>query len=807
MKLTIKPLWVMMTVLAMAAGAGAQTFTVLKTFNPNINATGKHSIGTLAQGPDGTLYGVTTDGGAGGAGVVFRVQTNGTAFSVIKSFPLLNVATGTNADGATPEAGLVLSGSTLFGTTSAGGSGGSGTVFSLSTNGNNFTVLKSFSALNLITYTNTDGADPEAALIVSNGVLYGTTQYGGSEGYGLIFRVNTNGTGFTNIYTFTGNSDGANPVARLLLSGSTLYGTTLYGGDSIYGTVFSLSTNGTGFAMLHNFIGSEGQEGANPCAGLVLSGGQLFGTTQYGDSGDESHNGTVFRLNVNGSSFTNLHYFIDSEGFYPDAELVLSGSTLYGVTVNPYGTVFKINTDGSNFGIVVGLNITAGWGPNGGLVLSGGVLYGVTGLGGTGNSGVGNGVVYSVHTNGTSLTALEVFTDVSGGSEPSTGLVWSGNMLFGTTENGGAAGHGTLFQIGTNGSGYAQAHEFSFPDNYGNNPDGYDPRAAMVLSAGKFYGTTRYGGTNDSGVVFRMNADGTGFTNICYGGSLAALAVSGTNLYGVNNGIFKLSTNGSGRSTLYTFSGTEGNNPAAGLTVSGNVLYGTTYSGGSGSGNIFQVNTDGTHFTNIYSFAGGTDGANPRSVLVLSNGVLYGTTVWGGSNNAGTVFKINTDRTGFAVLHTFTGTDGSVARDLLLSSNILYGTAAGGGTSNAGCIFKLATSGNNFTVLYNFTGGADGANPTESLVLLNNTLYGTAENGGLSGNGTVFSLALPSGLAPIPLNIVYKNHAAVLSWSDPAFLLQASTLMTGIYTNVPGATSPYTNTFSSATKFFRLRAN
>ena len=201
----------------------------------------------------------------------------------------------------------------------------------------------------------------------------------------------------------------------------------------------------------------------------------------------------------------------------------------YGVNGNPYGTVFKIDTDGNNFGVVVGLNVTDGWGPDGGLVLSGGVLYGVTGLGGTGNSGLGNGVVYRVATSGSGLTALEVFTDVSGGSEPSTGLVWSGNMLFGTTENGGGPGHGTLFQIGTNGSGYAQAHEFSFPDNNGVNPDGYDPRAAMVLSAGMFYGTTRYGGTNGSGVVFRMNADGTGFTNLSSypGGSLAALAVSG----------------------------------------------------------------------------------------------------------------------------------------------------------------------------------------------------------------------------------------------------------------------------------------
>jgi uncharacterized repeat protein (TIGR03803 family) len=809
----MKQLTAVAVMITLVTGAGAQTFTVLKSFNPNINATGKHSIGTLALGPDGTLYGVTTDGGAGGAGVVFRVKTNGTAFTVIKSFPLINAATGTNADGATPEAGLVLSGNTLYGTTSAGGSGGNGTVFSLGTNGNNFTVLKSFSTLT--DSTNCDGADPEAALIVSNGVLYGTTQYGGAGGNGTIFRVNTNGTGFTNIYSFTGNSDGANPVARLLLSGSTLYGTTLYGGDSGYGTVFSLSTNGTGFAMLHNFTGSEGQEGANPCAGLVLVESQLFGTTQYGDTDGNSDDGTVFRVDVSGNNFTNLYSFTGNDGQAPIDELLVSGLTLYGTTSMggaggaPYGTIFKIFTDGSNFATLMTFDYAHGWGANGAVVLSSRMFYGVTGLGGTGNSGLGNGVVYSAHTDGSGLTALAVFSDISGAADPATGLVWSGNLLFGTTENGGAAGQGTLFQIGTNGTGYAQPHEFSFPDNNGVNPDGYDPRAAMVLSAGMFYGTTRYGGTNGSGVVFRMNADGTGFTNLSSypGGSLAALAVSGTNLYGVDNGIFKLSTNGSGRSILYTFPGGQGNTPLAGLTVSGNVLYGTTYSGGSGSGNIFQVNTDGTHFTNIYSFTGGSDGAHPASVLVLTNGVLYGTTVSGGASNAGTVFKINTDRTSFAGLHTFAGTDGSVPRDLLLSGNILYGTAAGGGTSNAGCIFKLDTAGNNFTVLYNFTGGGDGANPTESLVLLNNTLYGTTENGGLSGHGTVFSLALPSGLTPIPLNITNKNHVAVLSWSDPAFLLQASTLVTGTYTNVPNATSPYTNTFSTPTKFFRLRAN
>jgi uncharacterized repeat protein (TIGR03803 family) len=817
MKLTIKPLWVMTAMVAMATGTSAQTFTVLKTFNSNINPTGIHSMGTLAQGPDGTLYGVTTDGGAGAAGVVFRVQTNGTAFTVIKSFSLINVATGTNADGATPEAGLVLSGSTLFGTTSKGGSGGSGTVFSLSTNGSNFTVLKSFSTLDTVVWTNSDGANPAAALIVSNGVLYGTTPNGGTNGQGTVFALQTNGNGFANIYHFRNSSDGSVPAGRLLLSGGTLYGTAQYSDGA--GTVFSLSTNGTGFVTLHDFSGS-GTDGANPCAGLVLSGGQLFGTTQYGDSGDGSDDGTVFRLNVNGSGFTNLYSFNDSDGLTPDAELLLSGSTLYGVTGNGgfgYGTVFKINTDGSNFETVVNLNIIAGWGPDGGLVLSGGVLYGGTGLGGM--PGLGNGVVYSVPTDGSSLTALVIFAGTSGAADPDTGLALSGNMLYGTTEGGGTNGTGTLFEIGTNGSGYAEIKDFSITDSSGDNPDGTDPRAVLVLSGGTFYGTTRYGGTVGWGTVFKLNSDGTGFTNIysftdpypiC---AWAPLVVSGSTLYGAGSGgsfgsVFRINTDGSGFTNFYMFNGTDGNNPSAGLTLSGNVLYGTTMNGGSGYGNIFQLNTDGSHYTNIYSFSGGNDGAAPASVLVLSNGVLYGTTYNGGTNGQGTVFKINTDRSGFTVLHTFAGAnDGAGATDLLLSGGTLYGTTAVGGSSSQGTVFQMDTAGNNYRVLYNFTGGSDGANPNRTLVLLGNTLYGTTENGGLSGHGTVFSLGLSSGLTPIPLNIKTINRAVVLNWSDPTFLLQASTLVTGVYTNVPNATSPYTNAFSEATKFFRLRAN
>jgi len=340
------------------------------------------------------------------------------------------------------------------------------------------------------------------------------------------------------------------------------------------------------------------------------------------------------------------------------------------------------------------------------------------------------------------------------------------------------------------------------------------------------YGTTRYGGTNGSGSVFKLNADGTGFTNFYSFTNnfhsetpIAALTVSGGTLYGTTpqggtagyGSVFKINNDGSGFTNIYSFNGTDGNIPTAGLVLSGNTLYGTTQDGEGGAGNLFQVNTDGSHYTNIYTFTGGVDGANPGSVLVLSGNILYGTAFHGGSGGQGTVYKINTDQSGFTVLHSFAGTspNGAGPGDLLLSGGKLYGATVYGGISNSGSIFQLDIATTNFSVLKNFTGGDDGANPNLTLAMAGNTLYGTTQGGGLASQGTVFSLALSSVVAPIPLNIRGISNAVVLSWTDPSslFFLQSAPLATGTYTNVPGAGSPYTNALGGAPEFFRLRAN
>ena len=193
--------------------------------------------------------------------------------------------------------------------------------------------------------------------------------------------------------------------------------------------------------------------------------------------------------------------------------------------------------------------------------------------------------------------------------------------------------------------------------------------------------------------------------------------------------------------------------------ISSNTLYGTASGGGSsGCGTVFKVNTNGTGFSTLYSFTGGDDGGNPEAGLILSGNSLYGTAEYGGDSGRGTVFKVNTDGTGFSTLYSFTGGDdgGNPLADLILSGNTLYGTASGIYSSSDGTVFKVNTDGTGFSTLYSFTGGADGANPEAGLVLSGNTLYGTASGGGTSGCGTVFKVntdgsALLSCMASRPL--------------------------------------------------------
>ncbi len=398
----------------------AQTFTTLHSFTGPPSDGANPQAGLVVSG--NTLYGTCDYGGSAGNGTGFALNTNGTVMSqyIFSTTHANSVGVYKNGDGTGPDGTLIMSGNTLYGTAYYGGTNGNGTVFAVDITGPSFTTLHSFAAGSGVfpyNYTNSDGACPEVGLILSGNTLYGTTEKGGSNGYGAVFKVNTDGTGFKNLYSFTNGTDGSSPHG-FVISGNTLYGTTW--GISGNGTVFALNTNGTGFTILHSFIatnftfspgpapGYTNNDGVMPC-GLTLSGNTLYGTALYGGT---NGNGTVFALNTNGTGFTTLHSFAATDA-------------------NGY------NCDGSH-----PLNYT-------GLILSGNTLYGTAYYGGTN----GNGTVFALNTNGTCFTTGYNFsaTDANGynsdGAHPEAGLTLSGNTLYGTTKWGGNNGDGTVFSI------------------------------------------------------------------------------------------------------------------------------------------------------------------------------------------------------------------------------------------------------------------------------------------------------------------------------------------------------------------------
>jgi uncharacterized repeat protein (TIGR03803 family) len=353
-----------------------------------------------------------------------------------------------------------------------------------------------------------------------------------------------------------------------------------------------------------------------------------------------------------------------------------------------------------------------GAGPQGDLIRDAkGSLYGTTASGGT-----GSGVVFKVDTLGNEKV-LYRFTGGADGGSPRAGLLQGpAGSFYGTTYSGGAFGQGVVFKF--KGSTETVLHSFG-------GADGSHPTAGLIHDkAGNLYGTTFYGGT--------------------------AACSCGT--------VFKLDTTGT-ETVLYSFTGGgDGKFPEGRLALdAADNLYGTTSEGGfvncdnltDGCGVIFKLNTSGTE-TVLYSF-GGTDGGEPRAGLIRdSAGNLYGTGFSAGdlsggcavNHGCGAVFRLG--RTGVeSTLYTFTdGSDGAnpaagLVRD---SAGNLYGTAKLGGVGY-GVVFKVGATGGE-TTLYSFSGNADGAGPVAGLVRDSaGNLYGTAAFGGNSSAGVVFKIA------------------------------------------------------------------
>lgn len=398
--------------------------------------------------------------------------------------------------------------------------------------------------------------------------------------------------------------------------------------------------------------------------------------------------------------------------------------------------------------------------PYSGVILVSNALYGTTYLGGQ----YGDGVLYKLV--GTNLTVLHNFNGGIDGSEPQSDLLLISNSLYGTASLAGPERGGTIFRYDLNSSNFTVIADF------GN--DVFTGPSELFNTNGVFYGTAANGPVYGYGVIFAAPYSGGSVTDLFdFGytdGTYPAPIIPGNGVLMVGDTFYGTTTGGGSGygGTVYKLSGgdlvvlqafTNSAGPQCQLVLSGNTLFGMTEQGGAdSSGSIFRVNTDGSAYTNLYSFDYYTHGAYPQRGLTMANGVLYGTAAQGGavSGDGGVVFQINPDGTGYTVLHSFAsfGAEGNYPEsDLFISGNNLYGTTSGGGPGQSGGVFMITVS------------------------------------------------------PPAMLDFQTINGSLVLSWAGTNYSLQSATNLNSAFSTIAGTTSPYTNQFVGMQIFFRLVGN
>ncbi len=395
---------------AAAQPAQAQTFTSLHTFQGVLGVPVDGAVPQgLVQATNGYLYGTTSLGGAANEGTVFKINTSGVD-TTLWSFDV-NLVQG-DGDGTAPQALMLASDGNFYGATSddpggcSGPNGSCGVVYKI-TQGGAMTVIYHFCAVGQGADFCQDGSTPPAALVqASNGVIYGANQAGGAYGQGTIFKITTGGAlttlhAFCSVEQFENCPDGA-PSYSALVQGTdgNLYGTTEFGGSNFFGgTAFRLTQAGV-FTTLHTF-GSKGDLGTNPTGGLVQGAdGNFYGTTV---SGGSAGHGTFYKMTPRGL-VTTLYSFcftgVCTDGAMPGALVLATDGNFYGLTVGGginYGTIFQITPSGT----LTTLHTFDGTdGFNGGTLMqdTNGTLYGTTLDGGfdyTTCNGC-NGTVFSV---------------------------------------------------------------------------------------------------------------------------------------------------------------------------------------------------------------------------------------------------------------------------------------------------------------------------------------------------------------------------------------------------------------------------
>jgi fibronectin-binding autotransporter adhesin len=593
----------------------------------------------------------------------------------------------------------------------------------------------------LATFNGTNGLNPEATLFRdSSGNLFGTTYAGGASSDGTVFEVQAGSGTVTTLASFSG-TNGANPQSGLVEDSSgNLFGTTLNGGASGYGTVFEWVKSSGSITVLASFNNTA--NGANPAAGVIEdSNGNLFGTTS---GGGPSGYGTVFEWVKSSGTITVLASFNAINGLDSQAGLVEDSSgNLFGTTSGPGdGSVFEVMHGSSTITTLATFNGTNGDNPEAGLVEdSSGNFFGTTFQGGT--SGDGN--VFELANGSHTITTLASF-NYSNGDEPEAGLVEdsSGN-LFGTTFQGGTISDGTVFEVQAGSGAITTLATF-------NGTNGDNPEAGLVEdSSGNLFGTTFQGGTSGDGNVFEYSPP-----------------TYGVNL---NNGVLTISQGSAGNDNL-NFSLSGGTYT---FTDTGGLTFGTPTGNDAGDVHGAQSSTITVASADVSSIA-----------VTLGTGTnTFNLTGSGGAAIA--PIALNAGASGSV---TFSGsvTLGSGSSETAASATINSGvTVQGAGTVTANLTDSgtLDLDGSGVSVVGAFTGSGivtnSAASGTATL-----TINGTGTFGGVIQNGSTAHVALTVAGGTVTLSGT-NTYTGTTTVNGGTLALSGSLASTSIVVNTGGA--------------------
>ncbi len=653
-----------------------------------------------AQGP---YWGTTASGGSGGIGTIFSITEAGT-FSTKHNF--------TRYEGGIPKGEIVKASNGLYyGVTEFGGTEGVGVLFSYNPTNGTYAVLRNFSSLTTPAGSAVGGRPIRGMVIAPNGRLYGTCSAGGVNNVGTMWEYNIGTSTFTKKFDFDAlpTGKGSTPRGRLLMhSNGTIYGTTQLGGANGGGCIFSYAPAATTNTKLYSFPALPGTAtGTRPICGLAqASNGLLYG---FAAAGGANAFGTIFSFNLTGSVYAKLYDFAAATGRTPLAEFIQApNGVLYAAAsaggANSGGAIFSWNIGTATYTDLVDLNSTTGYSPFSRMTLnSNGLLYGTTSAGGTNDAGV----IYSFNT-GTNAYAVvynmntNAYSDTWGGviEDPNGTLV----CLAGEGSDGGA---GALFKYVLSTSTATTLVPFAFSN-------GAAPRGRLLkASNGLFYGVTSAGGTSSAGVLFSIDPATSSYTLLKHLSSATGTVPLGTP-----------------------------------VEVSGK-LYGLCSSGGTtDGGTLFEYTISTNTWVVKVDLSLSPGGTIPQNGLFkASNGKLYGSTSAAGLNGQGTFFEYTPGATTVTQRKDLSIADGTQPLgDVIEASNgLLYGTTSANGAFGKGTIFSYNMSTNVFTTLYAFN-GLEGATPGGDLFQASNgKLYGAFKEEGLGGNGGIFSWTITPG--------------------------------------------------------------